>query len=159
MTVTAEPAAAPAPTSAAEVTAADAAAGAGPGKLVLRSLERLAVALVDRAAGAAVDKVDDVAEKLEGITANGGVGLGAAFGAGSAMMAGKNPVWGAVKGAWGALSTGKKVGIVLGLVLLGSAQPGRAGAGASGAARGGDREGRQDLRGRRRDRPAGTTTA
>ena len=127
MTATAAPAAPstpnPAPTSAAEVTAADAAAGVGPGTLVLRSLERLAAALVGRAAEAAVDKVDDVAEKLEGIAANGGVGLGAAFGAGTAMMAGKNPVVGAVKGAWGALSTGKKVAIVLGLVLLGLLSP------------------------------------
>jgi hypothetical protein len=122
MTVTAEPAAPSTPT-AADATAADAAAGAGPGKLVLRSLERLAAALVDRAAGVAVDKVDDFAEKLEGIAANGGVGLGAAFGAGTAMMAGKNPVLGAVKGAWGALSTGKKVAIVLGLVLLGLLSP------------------------------------
>ena len=122
MTVTAEPAA-PATPSAADATAADAAAGTGPGKLVLRSLERLAAALVDRAAGVAVDKVDDFAEKLEGIAANGGVGLGAAFGAGSAMMAGKNPAIGALKGAWGALSTGKKVAIVLGLVLLGLLSP------------------------------------
>jgi hypothetical protein len=122
MTVTAGPAAPSTPT-AADATAADAAAGAGPGKLVLRSLERLAAALVDRAAGVAVDKVDDFAEKLEGIAANGGVGLGAAFGAGTAMMAGKNPVLGAVKGAWGALSTGKKVAIVLGLVLLGLLSP------------------------------------
>ena len=127
MTATAAPAApptsTPAPTSAAEVTAADAAAGVGPGKLVLRSLERLAAALVGRAAEAAVDKVDDVAERLEGIAANGGVGLGAAFGAGTAMMAGKNPVVGAVKGAWGALSTGKKVAIIVGLVLLGLLSP------------------------------------
>jgi hypothetical protein len=122
MTVTAEPAAPSTPT-AADASAADAAAGAGPGKLVLRSLERLAAALVDRAAGVAVDKVDDFAEKLEGIAANGGVGLGAAFGAGTAMMAGKNPVLGAVKGAWGALSTGKKVAIVVGLVLLGLLSP------------------------------------
>jgi hypothetical protein len=123
MTVTAEPAAPPTITSAADVTASDAAAGAGPGQLVLRSLERLAAALVDRAAGAAVDKVDDLAGRLEGIAANGGVGLAAAFGAGTAMMAGKNPVIGAMKGAWGALGTGTKVAIVLGLVLLGLLSP------------------------------------
>lgn len=94
-----------------------------PGERIRASLQRLAVAAIDKAAGAAVDKVDDLSERLEEVTANGGVGLGAAFGAGNAMMAGKNPVWGAVKGAWGALSTGKKVAIVVGLVLLGLLGP------------------------------------
>jgi hypothetical protein len=111
------------PTSASEATAAAAAAGAGPGRLVVASLERLAVALIDRAAGAAVDKVDDLASQLEGIASNGGVGLGAAFGAGGALMAGKNPVLGAAKGAWRALGTGTKVAIVAGLILLGLLSP------------------------------------
>ena len=94
-----------------------------PGERIRTSLQQLGVAAIDRAAGAAVDKVDDLSERLEEITANGGVGLGAAFGAGNAMMAGKNPVWGAVMGAWGALSTGTKVAIVVGLVLLGLLGP------------------------------------
>lgn len=127
MTVIAFPAASSAllsaPSSAKEARAADVAAGTGTGRVIARSFERLAAALVDRAASAAADKVDDVAERLEGIAQNGGVGLGAAFGAGSAMMAGKNPAWGAVKGAWGALSTGQKVAIIVGLVLLGVLSP------------------------------------
>jgi hypothetical protein len=122
MTVLAFPAASP-PSSAKEARAADEEAGFGIGRVIARSFERLAAALVDRAAGAAADKVDDVAGRLEGIAQNGGVGLGAAFGAGGAIMAGKNPVWGAVKGAWGALSTGKKVAIIAGLVLLGLLSP------------------------------------
>ena len=128
MTIAAEPvtepaAASPAPQTAAATTAADAAAGVTPGKLLVSSLERLAVAVIDKAAGLAVDKVDDVAGKLEDIASNGGVGLSAAFGAGTAMMAGKNPVIGAMKGAWSALGTGTKVAIVLGLVLLGLLSP------------------------------------
>ncbi len=59
-----------------------------PGERIRASLQRLAVAAIDKAAGAAVDKVDDLSERLEEITANGGVGLGAAFGAGNAMMVG-----------------------------------------------------------------------
>ncbi|MEJ2866707.1 hypothetical protein WCD74_02965 [Actinomycetospora sp. OC33-EN08] len=88
---------------------------------------RIAVALIDRAAGAVADKVDDVSEQLEGqlqgLASGGGVKLGAIFGAGNAVMAGKNPVLGAVKGAWGALGTGPKIGIVLGLILLGVLSP------------------------------------
>lgn len=84
---------------------------------------RIAVALIDRAAGVAADKVDDVSDQLEKMASGGGVKLGALFGAGNAMMAGKNPVLGAVKGAWGALGTGPKIGIVVGLVLLGVLSP------------------------------------
>lgn len=93
------------------------------GQRLVASLERLAVVLIDRAAGAAVDKVDDLAGRLEGIAAHGGVGLGAAFGAGGALMAGKNPVLGAAKGAWHALGPGSKVAVVVGLVLLGLLSP------------------------------------
>jgi hypothetical protein len=125
MTVIDFPAAssAPSPSSAKEAREADVAAGAGTGRVVLRSLERLGAALIDRAASAAVDKVDDLSEKLEGIAQNGGVGLNAAFGAGTAVMAGKNPLVGAIKGAWSALGTGAKVGIVLGLILLAVLSP------------------------------------
>ncbi|NMO90466.1 hypothetical protein [Actinomycetospora sp. TBRC 11914] len=125
MTVIAFPAASstPSPSSAKEAREADVAAGAGTGKIIARSFERLAAALIDRAASAAVDKVDDLSEKLEGIASNGGVGLNAAFGAGTAMMLGKNPVVGAIKGAWSALGTGAKVGIVLGLILLAVLSP------------------------------------
>jgi hypothetical protein len=111
------------PQSAKQAREADVAAGAGTGRVIARSFERLAAALIDRAASAAVDKVDDLSEKLEGIASNGGVGLGAAFGAGTAVMAGKNPVVGAIKGAWSALGTGAKVGIVLGLILLAVLSP------------------------------------
>ena len=123
MTVLAFPGSSSPPSSAKEARQADVAAGAGTGRVIARSFERLATALIDRAAGAAVDKVDDLAERLEGIASNGGVGLGAAFGAGTAMMAGKSPALGAIKGAWSALGTGAKVAIVAGLILLGLLSP------------------------------------
>ena len=94
-----------------------------PGQRIRACFERLAVALIHRGTDVIVDKADDLADRLEEIRDNGGVGLGAACGAGYAYMAGKNPAIGAVKGAWSALSTGGKVGIVLGLVLLGLLSP------------------------------------
>jgi len=94
-----------------------------PGQRIKACFERLAVALIHRGTDAIVDRADGLSEKLEEIRDNGGVGLGAAFGAGYAYMAGKNPVVGALKGAWSALGTGQKVGIVLGLVLLGLLSP------------------------------------
>lgn len=94
-----------------------------PGQRIKACFERLAVALIHRGTDVIVDKADGLADKLEEIKENGGVGLGAAFGAGYAYMAGKNPVVGALKGAWSSLGTGTKVGIVLGLVLLGLLSP------------------------------------
>jgi hypothetical protein len=94
-----------------------------PGQRIKACFERLAVALIHRGTDVIVDKADGLADRLDEIKENGGVGLGAAFGAGYAYMAGKNPVVGALKGAWSSLSTGKKVGIVLGLVLLGLLSP------------------------------------
>lgn len=85
--------------------------------------ERLAVAVIDRLAGVAADKVDDLSDNLEKMASGGGLKLGALFGAGNALMAGKNPLFGAMKGAWGALGIGPKIAIIVGLVLLGVLSP------------------------------------
>ena len=81
------------------------------------SLQGLVGALVDRGAKAALGAVDRLSGKLEDITSRGGALTGAAAGGLKAVAAGKNPVWGAVKGAIGGLSTTTKVMIVLALVL------------------------------------------
>jgi hypothetical protein len=81
------------------------------------SLHRLVGALVDRGANAALGAVDRLSGKLEDIAGRGGVLTGAAAGGLKAVAGGKNPVWGAVKGAIGGLSTTTKVLIVLALVL------------------------------------------
>ena len=73
--------------------------------------------LVDRGAKAALGAVDRLSGKLEDITTRGGALTGAAAGGLKAVAAGKNPVWGAVKGAIGGLSTTTKVMIVFALVL------------------------------------------
>ena len=81
------------------------------------SLGRLVGVLVDRGAKAALGAVDRLSGKLEDIADRGGAVTGAAAGGLKAFARGKNPVWGAVKGAIGGLSTKTKVLIVLALVL------------------------------------------
>jgi hypothetical protein len=81
------------------------------------SFQRLAKVLIDRGAQAALGAVDRLSGKLEDISSRGGALTGAAAGGLKAVAGGKNPVWGAVKGAIGGLSTKTKVLIVLTLVL------------------------------------------
>jgi hypothetical protein len=81
------------------------------------SLRSLANVLIDRGAKAAVGAVDRLSGELEGIAGRGGALTGAAAGGLKAVAGGRNPVWGAVKGAIGGLSTRTKVLIVLALVL------------------------------------------
>jgi hypothetical protein len=84
---------------------------------LLRRLQKPLGALVHRGVDAARQAVDRLREKLKGATSRGGVVMGAAGGLVKALGAGTNPVWGAVKGAIGGLSTKTKVLIVLALVL------------------------------------------
>jgi hypothetical protein len=69
----------------------------------------LASVLIDGGAKAASGAVDSLSVKLEGIASRGGALTGAAAGGLKAVAGGRNPVWGAVKGAIGGLSTGTKV--------------------------------------------------
>jgi hypothetical protein len=85
---------------------------------LLRRLQKLLGALVHRGVAAALQTVDRLREKLKDMTTSrGGLVMGAAGGLLKALGAGTNPVWGAVKGAIGGLSTKTKVLIVLALVL------------------------------------------
>jgi hypothetical protein len=89
-------------------------------------LRALAIAAIDRLAGAAAEKVEEVADRLGDMAADAakgaigkaglGVGATAALEAGKAKLEGKNPVWAGIKGGVGAMSTGQKV--LLGLALL-----------------------------------------
>lgn len=81
------------------------------------SLQRLVGVLADSGAKAALRTVDRLSGKLEDITSRDGALTGAAAGGLKAVAAGKNPVWGAVKGAIGGLNTKTKVLIVLAIVL------------------------------------------
>jgi len=84
---------------------------------LLRRLQKLLGVLVHRGVAAARQTVDRLGEKLKDGISRGGVVMGAAAGLVKALAAGTNPIWGAVKGAIGGLSTKTKVLIVLALVL------------------------------------------
>jgi len=84
---------------------------------LLRRLQKLLGVLVHRGVAAARQTVDRLGEKLKDGISRGGVVMGAAGGLVKALGAGTNPIWGAVKGAIGGLSTKTKVLIVLALVL------------------------------------------
>lgn len=90
---------------------------ADPAQRLRSSAGKLLVALVDVAAGALSSKVDDLAGTLRGLTARGGAGPAAALGAGRALLAGTNPVWGALKAGFGALGALAKTLVVVGLAL------------------------------------------
>ena len=92
-------------------------AAARPVDQLKSSLQRLGHVLIDGGAEAASAAVDRLSGNLEGIASRGGALTGAAAGGLKAVVGGSNPVWGAVKGAIGGLSTRTKVLIVLALVL------------------------------------------
>ena len=88
-----------------------------PSPLLKASLAELGQALVDRGARATLRAVDHVREKLEDVALDGGVLPGAAGGGVAAFLAGRNPLWGVVKGVISGTSTTTKVIVVLAIVL------------------------------------------
>ena len=87
-----------------------------PKERFVAAAEQLAVAVIDRAAGALVAKVDDVAGMLDGVGREGDVGMNALISGGIGALGGKNPVWAAIKGGVAAMSTTTKV--MVGLLLI-----------------------------------------
>jgi hypothetical protein len=81
------------------------------------SLRKLLGAMVDKGVGATVQGVQRLSDSLEDVARSGGPLTGAASGGVRAALAGRNPLWGAVKGAVANLSTGTKVLIVVAAVL------------------------------------------
>jgi hypothetical protein len=81
------------------------------------SLWKLGNALVDRGVRAALTGVDRLSEKFEDVTRRGGLLPAAAGGGLAAFVAGRNPVWGAVRGMITGTSTLTKVLVVLAIVL------------------------------------------
>ncbi|MEU7812706.1 hypothetical protein [Pseudonocardia sp. NPDC049154] len=77
---------------------------------LLRTLLRSSVGLV-------LENVEDLGGLVQKFAASGGVAMGGLLGGVRAGLAGKNPIWGALKGAVGAMSTGMRVAIILALVL------------------------------------------
>jgi hypothetical protein len=81
------------------------------------SLRRLLATLLERAFGIALDKVETLAKGFDEIAARGGIPVSALLGGLRAKLEGRSPIWGAIRGAYSALSPGVKVLIVLALVL------------------------------------------
>lgn len=88
-----------------------------PGQLLKESLRGLLDAALNRAADFALEKVDQVAGSLERVAADGGPPVGALIGGVTAKIAGKNPIWGALRGAFAMMSPAVRVGILVALVL------------------------------------------
>jgi hypothetical protein len=81
------------------------------------SLRRLLATLLDRALGIALDKVETLASSFDEIAARGGIPISALLGGLRAKLQGRSPIWGAIRGAFAALSPGVKALIIIALVL------------------------------------------
>ncbi len=93
-------------------------------------LKQVAIATLDKLAGAAVVKVEELSDKLGDMAADAvsgnmptGVGANALMKGVLAKMEGKNPVIAALKGAFGAMSTSTKIWLSLALILLAVLSP------------------------------------
>jgi hypothetical protein len=81
------------------------------------ALRKLLAAVLERTFGMALDKVEQLSRTFDEIAVRGGVKVGALLGGARAAVAGRNPVWGAITGAFSALGPGTKAAIVIALVL------------------------------------------
>ena len=90
---------------------------ASPTAQLRESLRKLLAALLDRAFGIALDKVEELSQAFDEIAARGGYKIGALFGGVKAAVSGRNPVWGAITGAVSALSPGAKAALIAVLIL------------------------------------------
>ena len=81
------------------------------------ALRKLLAAVLERTFGMALDKVEQLSRTFDEIAARGGFKVGALFGGVRAAVTGGNPVWGAIKGGFSALSPGAKAALVVVLVL------------------------------------------
>jgi len=92
------------------------------GQQLAASLRELAGVTLDRVAELALDKVEQGAQHLERIAADGGPKVGALVGGMQAKLVGGNVIWGALKGAYQSLSPAARIGLlvllVLGILLL-----------------------------------------
>ncbi|AEA24589.1 hypothetical protein ACFQ34_13005 [Pseudonocardia benzenivorans] len=81
------------------------------------SLKELLRSALRATTGIVLDKVEDLAAMFERSASTGGLAMGGLLGAVRAGMAGSNPIWGAFKGAIGAMSPGMRAALVAVLVL------------------------------------------
>ncbi|QYN38087.1 hypothetical protein K1T35_13105 [Pseudonocardia sp. DSM 110487] len=82
-----------------------------------RSLRELLATLIDRAFGLALDAVEGLARQLDEVAARGGLPLNALLGGAVALFEGRSPLWGAVRGAFAAMSPAAKGASIAALIL------------------------------------------
>ncbi len=80
-----------------DTDAASGAASSLPSDRLKEAAQLLLKTLSDKAVGAAVDQVEGLTGRLTDVAESGGVGLSSALGGGASMLAGGNPVTGALK--------------------------------------------------------------
>jgi hypothetical protein len=88
-----------------------------PGTQLAASFRELLFATLDRATEFATDKVEQAAQALERVAQDGGPKMGALLGGVQAKLAGRNPVWGALTGAFGSMSLAARIGLLVLLIL------------------------------------------
>jgi hypothetical protein len=81
------------------------------------SLRELLATVLDRGRGLALDKVEDLARSLDDFAARGGPVMGGMLGGARAALQGRSMVWGAIRGAFSALSPAVKAALIAVLVL------------------------------------------
>jgi hypothetical protein len=81
------------------------------------SLKDLLRTLLKASTGLILERVEDLGGLFQRTASSGGLAVGALLGGVRAGMAGKNPLWGALKGAVGALSPAVRIGLIVALVL------------------------------------------
>ncbi|MCE0763869.1 hypothetical protein LWC35_13255 [Pseudonocardia kujensis] len=82
-----------------------------------QSLRDLLRTVLRSSVGLVLEHVEDLGGTIQKMATSGGLAMGGLLGGVRAGLAGKNPIWGALKGAVGAMSTGMRVAIILALVL------------------------------------------
>jgi hypothetical protein len=105
-----------------DLTAADIADGAAKGAAGVSgpatALRDLSEAFVEYATAKVSQKADDWTHKLNAVAAPDGATNRAAYEGVKASLAGKNPFWAALRGAWSGASAKVKAAEVLALVLV-----------------------------------------
>jgi hypothetical protein len=81
------------------------------------SLRKLLATLIDQAFGLALETVEVLASSLDDVAARGGLKMNALLGGIRAWAQGRNPVWGAIRGAVAAMSPAAKAALIVALVL------------------------------------------
>lgn len=89
----------------------------GPLDELRAGLRTLLATVLDTTFGLALEKVEALARSFDDMAVRGGPRLHALLGGGMAELEGRNPVWGAVRGAFAALSPAARAALITALVL------------------------------------------